>query len=722
MGLFSDKKKVHINTLTMRVFDDKSLPNSVKVGAIKSIFEEGDMVDYVMEELINNITVKANRAYKYSSEYSHIGNPGNIYVSKESARAEVNSILTTLYGQGKLSHYTFGVKNFWFTGWEELIKKGYNLKTNKFADGSSLDYFTIEIPVGTFADLPVEAISEWGPNPYNTVKPWLGGSEGLNAFPVIQEAPIANPRIVIVKGIGSLTESPTYTREYVPLDLGNNNDYFQAIYETNTNVFIWSYEKGAGTYETLDSVGEGRAQLGSYYPYVHFISDKKLLNEDKDSEDYLLTKKLCKYLDMNADDIFDQLKYNPDIKEVNQVSLMFTVPVNTKNSQECEYNFRFFNQLALVSSGITKPTVDADSLFKRKTLSKGNTVVVADARFRTSISYSGIVTTQRFGDLGKRYSSSFREGVATYETKNSVTGLLEPHTIKGGIHTFEYQVSPGIINVIEVVDLRTSIKVFQEYYTVVEDKDNKLMIPVDKSILELMAVGNREILLARSMHFVFTSYVIEYISFFERGPFKVFVQVLSIAFIIWSAGTGTYFSAALAAGGTVALTAIWSTVILPMLTAVAYAEGAKIFVKVLGEDFATMVAIFAIAYGAYSIATNSLKSFADALLNISNNLIKAISTQIQESIVGVQEEFAEFQQYTQDMYESLEETSRELLGDNYLAMVPQIVFGELPKNYFNRTVHAGNIGVQGMAMVSNFVELSLRLPEFKDTIEGFKYE
>jgi hypothetical protein len=47
------------------------------------------------------------------------------------------------------------------------------------------------------------------------------------------------------------------------------------------------------------------------------------------------------------------------------------------------------------------------------------------------------------------------------------------------------------------------------------------------------------------------------------------------------------------------------------------------------------------------------------------------------------------------------------------------VFGETPDEFYNRTIHAGNIGILSVDAVSNYVEMQLRLPDIS-TIKQFQ--
>jgi hypothetical protein len=44
-----------------------------------------------------------------------------------------------------------------------------------------------------------------------------------------------------------------------------------------------------------------------------------------------------------------------------------------------------------------------------------------------------------------------------------------------------------------------------------------------------------------------------------------------------------------------------------------------------------------------------------------------------------------------------------------------VVFGEKPDEYYARTIHSGNVGLESMNIVQNFVDISLRLPTMQET-------
>ena len=49
-------------------------------------------------------------------------------------------------------------------------------------------------------------------------------------------------------------------------------------------------------------------------------------------------------------------------------------------------------------------------------------------------------------------------------------------------------------------------------------------------------------------------------------------------------------------------------------------------------------------------------------------------------------------------------------------MIPLIIWGEKPDDFYNRTVHSGNVGVLGLDAIESFCDIRLKLPEIQDTI------
>jgi hypothetical protein len=63
-------------------------------------------------------------------------------------------------------------------------------------------------------------------------------------------------------------------------------------------------------------------------------------------------------------------------------------------------------------------------------------------------------------------------------------------------------------------------------------------------------------------------------------------------------------------------------------------------------------------------------------------------------------------------------TANNLLEGNNL-LSPFIIFGENPSDYYERTVHSGNIGAHTIETISSYVDTALTLPSLNTTLKGF---
>ena len=75
MGLFSDKKEIKVSTSVVRVMEDAFLPDSVRTGMNRSLFEGQEFIPNVMEELVSGLGVKAERMRKYALKSYPAGVP-----------------------------------------------------------------------------------------------------------------------------------------------------------------------------------------------------------------------------------------------------------------------------------------------------------------------------------------------------------------------------------------------------------------------------------------------------------------------------------------------------------------------------------------------------------------------------------------------------------------------------------------------------------------------
>ena len=121
MGLFSSRRVTTVGTSVSRLIEDDNVPQSVRTALAKSIFNDGNIPDYVMEELIGSIGVRAERVYRYAEQsYTH-GLPSGKIFGAEEGKEDVQAVLEALEGQDITVDYSYyAPPNTLHIGWLKL--------------------------------------------------------------------------------------------------------------------------------------------------------------------------------------------------------------------------------------------------------------------------------------------------------------------------------------------------------------------------------------------------------------------------------------------------------------------------------------------------------------------------------------------------------------------------------------------------------------------------
>ncbi len=106
------------------------------------------------------------------------------------------------------------------------------------------------------------------------------------------------------------------------------------------------------------------------------------------------------------------------------------------------------------------------------------------------------------------------------------------------------------------------------------------------------------------------------------------------------------------------------------------------------------------------------------MLAISTGLTKAVGNDLKGDFQDLLAQQTDFQKYIKEQTKLLDST-KELL-DHHEWLAPLVIFGEKPDDFYQRTVHSGNIGVIGLDAVLSFVDVALTLPTLSDTMHTFK--
>ena len=739
MGIFRSKFVTQVGTSVSRVIKDDTIPQSVKTGSIKSILNDGNLPDYVMEELVNSIGVRAERMYAYAeNNYVHGLPSGEIYSSTQ-GRQEVETVIEAVIerseGQQVLIEYSrFGPPNTLHIGWMTLVQQyGYNQVTNELAVLSAqkgfpvyLEDMQVVVPASQVDTFEPGSLDQWGTAASAGYTPERLASTGFlssltGPSPILKSTTATQMQLLVSyvwKTAAVLNPIQTESITIVPSGYDDEADYFHAKYTFNNQTKYWMYRYGAGDYPTLDGVFvNGPTVSGEYFPFAYFRYNKQSVILNKTTQAYRTSKKMVKFLGIDYDTMAEAIDGNPDIADVEQAMMVMAVPAVSTNPIEARYLFEYFNTLhSAMDGGTWSQLTNINSNLSGNPSTK-HAIIIQDAQFKMSLTNDGIhkrIVAGSIGNVGTHNNS--------YESSGFETVFIDPETGNSSItttpiktHVYRRQIAVGLYEEISVSNLKMTYFVFENYTTVGDENDSILLIPIDRSISKNYSIGDREILYSRSLHFVFNSRVVTKVKWYQTGVFRALLFIVAVVMAIYDGGAtlGAY----LGLSGTAAIVA---TIVIQLIVGQVFAVAFKFFVKAFGVEVAQAIAIIALLYGGYRLLQNggSLQgTWASELLQLSSGLQSA---SLQDNFSDLLAQQDQFNLFVEEQEELLENTQKLLETSNLLA--PYTIFGEKPEDFYNRTIHYGNIGTLGITAISSYVDIALTLPTLNDTVGEEIYE
>lgn len=755
MGLFSSKKKTIVGTTVSRAIEDSMLPDSLKSGVLSALMKDDPQItEHILDCVMNNTGVKSEQMYRWAKDNYVHGLPEATFLTSADGVAVAKGIIETLVGRPvEITYSRMAGFNSFHYGFSTLVAtKWYNQQTNTL-NVLSLEKGTpvylvdmvLVVQEASLEEMSIGALDNWDIRPNSGVTPKRPVNASLSsrnvqitpASPIQVDATIPNDYLRVTycweTGTG---RDKVYHEEYFDIQIirtpeDDEKEYFQikyywselvapanellgipAKYETTYRYF--TYEIGSGGYPELDAVyTPDRNGLGSFFPWLYFRYGKVNMATDKNNENYHDSKKLCKYLNIPFDDICSAVDENPDIDHVEQAMFIMAVPAETENQLEMRYLYDFFKKAYLETgaAGVANVTDPVAYLDSRK---KESGILIQDNRFKMNLRYKGIRVFKKAGTLEAEYvtdKSTISRPVSSALAGTGSYSFVE----KIPCHIYRKQISPTIYEEIQVFGLEMAYYVYGKYAATSDDNAPILLIPIDYSITKEYASLDTELLYARSFHYVFNSKIVIKIKWYQQGWFGDLIKIAAIVWTVVSLGAdgGTALQLALAASEyAVAAVIILEQILVSIIVRVAF----KFVAKVLGPEFSMILAAALMLYGGYEQLTSGVDGapWAMELVKTGMGLTQGASDNIAEALLGIQDEANAFGLEVEKKTALLEEAYK--LLDTKSNMNPFIIFGEAPGDYFNRTVHSGNIGVYAIDAVANYVDISLQLPKPHKTL------
>lgn len=736
------RRRVNVGTSVIRLIDDDQLPDATKSGVIRSIFQDGNLTEYVLEELITSIGVRAENMYRYGRDHYIHGLPSGQFMT---AGEDANDVMSTVLlgiedAPVEIDYLRYGPPNNLHIGWMALLAShGYDPATNQLAGLTAtkgtpvyLEDMLVVVPMSELATIEPRSLEQWGIAARAGYTPQrVSGTAETRAM--IQPSSVR----------GDEASTTEYLRvEYVWEDGGiqkdfftipitgfdDNAEYFHVRYRVGGVANYWMYKDGAGVYPALDALFDTGPEVnGQFFPFAYFRYNKSSEISNPTSPAYLTTKKMVKYLGIDYDQVAESINSNPDIDDVDNAMLMLAVPANTTNELERRYLFEFFDNLYQASSPEFRYRTEEQAILAAFDGIQANIVapaiVIQDSRFKMSLDNRGIYKRRKAGSIGAvgTHGSSTSTRLITFPIiVDGETPYASESSLEITSHYYRRQVSLNYYDEIQVVELRTLFNIFEGYNSIGDDDDTILIIPLDHSITSQFSIPDREVLYARSLHMVFNSLIVTRVKWYETGLFRFVLLVVAIFITIysWGADGGSAIAAALAAGSYLLAAQL---IFVMLLEFILYRIAFKLFVKAVGVEAAFVILILAAAFGVMGVMQSGsvgASPYAGTLLMLASGISTGIGDQLKSDMEDLIGEREEFDLLSKEKNKELEAAQKLLENDSILS--PFVIFGEKPQDFYNRTVHSGNIGVVSLDAIEYYVDFALRLPDLKDSQESFK--
>ncbi len=441
--------------------------------------------------------------------------------------------------------------------------------------------------------------------------------------------------------------------------------YYSVTYTVDSDptvIKMWSYEIGSNVYPQFndDVIGGDTDNLNSL-PIMPLRQNFISVNADKESQEYITSKRLMETLDLiELDDLIDDIEQNRDIAAIQEAFLLFGVNLYSEDKDSLKYLYNFFFMLSVIPS-YAKETFLA--LSERGKSISTFTYSIKEARFNTIIGFNYIDAREIAGTIGKLGFIKTEFTILPNTLKESVNdpgnaGKTPEELSEGLLNsllTISLQVTEDSYVDIEVGGLNLFTSVFTEGTSVLTkivelvDPTNtstealaaraNFIIPLSYYILEQMSPMEAEQVIYDALNIVIYAQQSEELEYYQTADF---LQFISIALKIAAA---VIFVGSLTTGAPIS--SVLLTIAQQLLIQIALTFALKeILTHHLSdaEKAAVFVLYVLASYGAadYAVGVDLALSFADTLILIVN----AISTFIEidtamqtEELLEDQEEF-----------------------------------------------------------------------------------
>ena len=596
-------------------------------------------------------------------------------------------------------------------------------------------------------------------------------SGGVNdTFTVVSTTDIFTGNFVVVYDavIGGVAKQVTV--EYTPTNsIYTTGDMFRVSYTKDSDggsgrIYWWVYYPAVGEFATLEEVYTPTIQH-DYYPIVPVRINTHWVSEDKHkymtgavstpgtlSQFALTSRGALARLDLDIDLISDAIATNDSIADVSDAFVAFTVPLNTDKAAGLLYLYEFFSRQRL-DSPVNKTqyeawrTTDINAPMNTNAYSITVNHLIQDPDYGANR-----VTPIQYAHLDLRYEYNYIDetttngiiGDGTIGNIDSAITLAAAETVDGGIIqndsiVYRRQTSANTITNITVhgivlrgnidtksnpIDSITYGVAVQQYITtlasVVADSSASFYMPLEKSVVDDVFSGLSlltEQLFSEGLTLVINAVNETDLEWYQTEGFAFFIKIVGIIISIYTLNPTA--SALIASASWAAAAYIVAELAIQIILMKLAAEAILWIVEKIGGKYAliiaAVIAVVAITVGVTGIDLTTYLPTATEMLKAVECITQAVNENTLNEAMELQEEMEEFTASTEERQQELDDAQALLDGSDYdfldIIIQPDVILSESPDDFFNRTIHTGNVGVLSLNAPNDFVSNLLTLPK-----------
>lgn len=481
--------------------------------------------------------------------------------------------------------------------------------------------------------------------------------------------------------------------------------YIECYYTYNDGVdkqAYLTYLYGSGTNTDLDNIFNTSAEVGSFCPRIYVRMGGVDLTDSSfaGTPAYVSSVKIGKRLGLDWKDLSKQIHESiGELADVSQILLTALAPLNTTKAPLIQYLLRWFKaQYDHMDPTVVVPDWNDGTDMTSYYIRDGQSIEFKDAIYRQSFGFKAIGYRVVTGSIGAI-------GTAT-------------NTYYLGRHKYQVQTTATEYEEVLVFYAESREDVLLGMSTIAAPDSPEIAVPMDMAIVNTFPNALRETIINQGMHIIVNTVKIVKIPWYTSGIFKAILFVIAVILAIPSGGTSLTALAIFEAIATVVLTSL-------VIQAIA-----KVLVNVFNIDVgvaSAIVAVVALLAGGYAKFEGStfLSLTAKELLQITNIAFKLSQEGFKLQAKALADEQLSFMSMTEVKQAELD-AAKALITKvhsmkDYLLMPTNMgkefyVLGESPTDYYNRTVHSGNVGAMLPTLLSASSELLLVPPSMSQSL------